>query len=182
MCARCAATLVDAPPAPTPFGVDDWVAAFAYQGVVRELVARLKYRNARAALAWLAAAVADVASTLDVTTAVVTWVPTTPARRRHRGFDHAELLARATAAQLGLPTRGLLHRLPGPPQTGRPRSERRRGPRFTPRGPLPTPGSVRSVLLIDDVSTTGASLSVAAVALRVGGARYVRAATVARTP
>ncbi len=182
ICAQCAATLVAAPVAPTPFGVDDWVAAFAYQGVARELVARLKYRNARAALAWLAVAVADVASTLEITAAVVTWVPTTPARRRHRGFDHAELLARATAAQLRLPTRALLRRLPGPPQTGRPRSDRRSGPRFTPRGPRPAPDEVRSVLLIDDVSTTGASLGVAAAALRANGARYVRAATVARTP
>jgi len=141
-------------------------------------VARLKYRNARSALDWLAVVLAECASGFDTAAPVVTWVPTTPARRRSRGFDHAELLARATARCLGLATTGLLRRLPGPPQTGRPRSERRDGPRFRPR----TPRVPRSVLLIDDVSTTGASLSAAALTLRAAGARYVRAATVARTP
>ena len=181
VCERCAATLVAAPVAPPPFGVDAWVAAFAYQGVARELVARLKYRNARVALAWLSGAVAGAVAERDGFyggSGIVTWVPTTPSRRRHRGFDHAELLARVTADCLELPVRGLLRRLPGPPQTGRDRSERRTGPRFTARL-LPSPASV---LLIDDVSTTGASLSAAAMTLRANGARYVRAATVARTP
>jgi predicted amidophosphoribosyltransferase len=178
VCGRCATSLAPAPGAPPPPGVDEWAAAFAYAGVARELVARLKYRNARAALAWLAPAVAVAAATLDGRGSVVTWVPTTPRRRRDRGFDHAELLARATAAQLRLPVAGLLRRLPGPPQTGRPRAERRTGPRYAPRErPIPP-----AVLLVDDVSTTGASLSVAAVTLRGGGARYVRAVTVARTP
>src|SRR3712207_7831548 len=54
------------------------------------LVARLKYRNARASLAWLARAMAALVDRRG--TDVVTWVPTTPARRRQRGFDQAELL------------------------------------------------------------------------------------------
>jgi predicted amidophosphoribosyltransferase len=178
VCARCAATLVSAPEAPPPPGVDAWAAAFAYAGVARELVARLKYRNARAASGWLAAATARAALTLDLSGAVVTWVPTTPGRQRRRGFDHAELLARATASELGLPVVELLRRLPGPAQTGRPRSERRVGPRYAPRGRrIPA-----SVLLVDDVSTTGATLSAAAATLRAQGARNVRAVTVARTP
>ncbi len=178
VCVACAATLVRAPDATPPFGIDEWTAAFAYAGVARELVARLKYRNARSALAWLAAAAAGAASTLDLQRAVVTWVPTTPERRRRRGFDHAELLARTAASRLGLAVDELLCRSPGPPQTGRPRSERQHGPRFTSRRrPAPT-----SVLLVDDVSTTGASLGAAAATLRASGARYVRAVTVARTP
>ena len=178
LCETCAAGLAVAPVAPPPAGIDEWVAAFAYEGVARELVARVKYRNARAALTWLAAALADRAAVLDTAAAVVTWVPTTPARRRERGFDHAELLARATARCLDRPVARLLRREPGAPQTGRPRAARTAGPRFTParaRGPA-------SVLLVDDVSTTGASLAVAAVALRASGARYVRAATITRTP
>jgi len=178
VCGRCAATLVPAPDSPPPFGVDEWAAAFVYGGVARELVARLKYRNARAALAWLALATAGAAATLDLRGAVVTWVPTTPDRRRGRGFDHAELLARATAPRLGLVVADLLRRSPGPPQTGRARSERRHGLRYDPRRRrMPV-----SILLVDDVSTTGASLTAAATALRGNGARYVRAVTIARTP
>ena len=59
---------------------------------------------------------------------VVTWAPTSRERRRRRGFDPAELLARAVARRLRLRCAGLLERAPGPPQTGLRGAERRRGP------------------------------------------------------
>ena len=58
VCATCAAGLRRPPVLATPPMVDGWVAAFTYEGVAREIVARLKYRNERAALPWLAAAMA----------------------------------------------------------------------------------------------------------------------------
>ncbi|HEX9991703.1 MAG TPA: hypothetical protein VGB14_02120, partial [Acidimicrobiales bacterium] len=125
-CPSCAASLHRAPPLATPPGVDRVVALLAYEGVGRELVARTKYRNRRAALPWLAAAMAALVAGIDVD--LVTWVPTTPARRRRRGFDQAELLARRVAARLRLPCRPLLHRLPGPAQTGLPLAARRGAP------------------------------------------------------
>ena len=51
--------------------------------------------------------------------AVVTWIPTTSRRRRQRGFDQAELLARGVARRLRLPCRALLRRADDSPQTGR---------------------------------------------------------------
>ena len=176
-------------PAPPPLGVDAWAAAFAYEGVVRELVARLKYRNSRAALPWLAGAAADAAlrrfgGGSDVVRSgatfgdVVTWVPTTAYRRRDRGFDHGALLARAVARRLDLPARGLLVRLDASPQTGRAASDRRSGPRCRARGTV----TGRRVVLVDDVATTGATLSAAARALRGAGAAQVVAVTVCRTP
>ena len=60
VCAACAGRLHPAPPASPPVGVDAWWAAFAYEGVAREVVARVKYRGARAAIPWLADAVVDV--------------------------------------------------------------------------------------------------------------------------
>jgi ComF family protein len=154
----------------------------AYDGAGRELLARLKYRNARAALGWLAEGMADLVGT-DAADAidVVTWAPTTTARRRRRGFDQAELLARRVARLLGRPCRRLLVRVPGSPQTGLGRAERRVGPRFAfaPAAARPPP---RRVLVVDDVVTTGASLTAAAAALREGGAIDVRAVAAARTP
>jgi len=154
-CSSCARQLKPAPDLPTPAGLDELVAPLAYTGVGRELVARLKYRNARAVLPALAAAVAALVD--PATVDVVTWAPTSPTRRRERGFDQARLLARAVARRLHRPCRLLLTREPGPPQTGRPKRERLAGPTFTAiRRP---PGRV---LLVDDVVTNGATMIAAA--------------------
>lgn len=182
-CGRCREELRPARSLPPPVGVDRCAALLDYAGAARELVARLKYRNARSSLAYLAdgmAALVDPAS-IDV----VTWIPTTPERRRQRGFDHAELLARAVAHRLRTPCRGLLRRLPGPAQTGRPVAERRQGPLLVGQrvraGPLGRAGPWPRVLLVDDVVTTGATASAAARALRAGGVTSITVVASART-
>jgi predicted amidophosphoribosyltransferase len=160
-----------------PAGVDAWAAAFAYRGVGRELVARVKYRNARAVVPWLAAAMAEAARAHGLEASAVCWAPTTGHHRRARGFDPAEILARAVARELGLRCARLLDRRPGPPQTGLTAAARRVGPHFVARRGAPS-----RVLLVDDVATTGATLAAAAAALRLAGARHVVAVTAARTP
>ncbi|HEY8217162.1 MAG TPA: hypothetical protein VIH82_08510 [Acidimicrobiia bacterium] len=175
VCARCAATLRVAPVAPAPTGVDAWGAPFAYEGVARELVARVKYRGMHAATAWLALRM--VALVEPPVPLVVSWAPTTRARRRARGFDHAELLARAVGRLLRRPVRGLLARQPGVAQTGRAAADRRVGPVFRARSRVPS-----SILVVDDVATTGATAAAAAKALRAHGADRVVVITAARTP
>ena len=177
LCPACLRALRAAPSLAPPPGVDAWASAFRYSGAAREVVARVKYRNARAAVPWLADHLATAGTTLALGDAVVTWAPTTPEHRRARGFDPAALLARATARRLGRPARRLLTRLPGPPQTGLSAAARARGPRFAARAAVP-----RAVLVVDDVATTGATIAAAATALRVGGASTVLALTAARTP
>jgi predicted amidophosphoribosyltransferase len=174
-CGECAGQLRPAPDLPTPDGLDELVAALSYTGTGRELVARLKYRNARAVLPALADAMASLVDAGSVD--VVTWAPTSAARRRQRGFDQARLLARAVARRLHRPCRSLLARQPGPPQTGRPKRERVVGPGFTvTRRPPPR------VLVVDDVVTTGATMLAAAHALKASGAVVVKGASAARTP
>ncbi|MDQ3758053.1 MAG: hypothetical protein M3394_09425, partial [Actinomycetota bacterium] len=110
-CGDCEAALRRPPPLPPPPGVDHVVAALAYEDEGRELVARLKYRNARSSLPWLAERMAALVD--PATVDAVTWLPTTARRRRRRGFDQSELLARAIARHLRLPCRRLLRRGPG---------------------------------------------------------------------
>lgn len=182
VCASCLALARRAPVAPPPPGVDRWVAAFAYEGVVREAVAGVKYRNDRAALATLAGALARVvAGQLVPPDTVVTWVPATIERRRASGFDHGALLARAVARALGLPCLPLLRRLDGRHQTGAPLAERRAGPVLGP-GARRRRAAGGSVLVVDDVATSGATLAAAARVLRGEGYETVIGATVARTP
>ncbi len=83
----------------------------------------------------------------------------------------------ALARSVHRPVRRLLRRIDGPAQTGRSRLERRGAARFTPMGPAPA-----EVVLVDDVCTTGATLSEAGETLRDAGAVVVRGAVLARTP
>lgn len=148
-----------------------------YSGTGRELVARLKYRNARSAVAWLAAGMAELVDADEID--VVTWVPTTPSRRRQRGFDQGRVLATAVAHRLHRPCRSLLRRREGPPQTGRSRLQRLHGPDLvvrTWRSPPPR------VLLVDDVVTTGATMAAAAQVLSRAGTAAVHAVSAAHRP
>ena len=152
-------------------------ALFAYEGVGQQLVTALKFRGRRGPVGTLGTALAAAVERAGVRPAVVTWPPTAVGRRRARGFDQAELLARAVARQLGVPARSLLVRGGGPAQTGRTRSERLVGPVFAAVGRVPG-----RVLVVDDVVTTGAALQAACAATRAGGAHRVDGWALAATP
>ncbi|MCU1346789.1 MAG: hypothetical protein JWL70_3055, partial [Acidimicrobiia bacterium] len=147
-------------------------ALFAYEGCGRALVLALKRNRGRLAVPWLASRLAASAEGAQVD--VVTWAPTTAARRRQRGYDQAELLANGVARQLRAPVRSLLRRTSSEAQHGRPRRERLSGPAFSAVGPV---GG--AVLLIDDVTTTGATLRAAERVLYDAGAAAVQARVVA---
>jgi predicted amidophosphoribosyltransferase len=177
-CAACWRGLKPAPPLRVPAGLDACRALLLYEGPGRELVARLKYRNARSALAWLAAGMAELVAELATSPGtIVTWAPTTAGRRRTRGFDQAQLLATRVARDLRLPARRLLVRPGGPPQTGRAAAERASGVVFS-----STAHTAETVIVVDDVITTGTTMRSAAACLRNAGTTVVIGLAAARTP
>jgi ComF family protein len=112
---------------------------------------------------------------------VVVPVPLHPRRRRERGYNQSELLAKALARQIALPCMpGLVRTRPTTPQVGLSDSQRRENVRQAFQCRDSKRILSKRVLLIDDVMTTGATVSSAARALVEEGALRVSVLTVAR--
>jgi predicted amidophosphoribosyltransferase len=110
---------------------------------------------------------------------VIAYIPPDGARQLRRGGHPAERLAQELGRRWGLETAPLLERRRlGARQTGLARAERRANVRgvFTATGEAPG-----TVLLVDDVYTTGATVGAAATALRGAGAYRIEVVTFART-
>ena len=151
-------------------------AAVAYDAAVRRLVAGWKERGLRTLAGEAAVIVAERVARPD--DAVLTFVPADPGRRLHRGHNPAERLAEALSDVWALPCQPLLTRVAGRQrQRGLSLAERRRNVSgaFATRA---TPGS--SVVLVDDVYTSGATAAAAATALRREGAPRVDVVSFAR--
>jgi predicted amidophosphoribosyltransferase len=186
LCERCERELASAPRMLElgPSGLDLVVSASPFEGVGRRVAHGLKYARrlslARVAAEAMCAAlpahlVAGPGREAEEPAMMVVPVPPGPLRWRWRGFDPAEEIAIALSRCTGLPLEPCLRRGRGRRQVGRRRWERLSDP---PRVWLEAapPGAA---LLVDDVWTTGATLSACAEALRAGGCRRVVGLTLA---
>jgi predicted amidophosphoribosyltransferase len=177
LCTRCARRLAAAEPllGKGPPGLDRAWSSAPHEGVARDLVAALKFRSLLPVAELMADRIQWLAPAHMLSGTVVS-VPSAPARLRRRGFDPAGELAGALAERLGAPVERCLARRGTGRQVGRRRAERiGHPPTIRALGPAP-----RSVLLVDDVLTTGATLTACARALRGAGAARVVAVTFAR--
>jgi ComF family protein len=196
LCTACAASLPRLPDAvcpvcalPTPAGetcgaclgrtpaFDATVACFAYAFPVDRLVHQLKFGHRLAVAGHLARAL--LARGLPAADLIVP-VPLSAGRLRERGFNQAaeiaRILARESAIPLGLETGR--RTLEAPPQSTLPWKERQKNVRGAFECATDLDG--RTVLVIDDVMTTGATLGEFARALKNGGATRVIACVAAR--
>jgi predicted amidophosphoribosyltransferase len=149
-------------------------AAVGYDAAARRLVHAWKERGLRRLAAEIAQLVAERLPSPEVE--ALTFVPADRGRRLERGHNPAERLAFQLAALWELPCLPLLERTRSGRQRGSSAAERRtvRGAfRATDRAP-------RTVAVIDDVYTTGATAAAAATALRAAGARRIEAIAFAR--
>ncbi len=163
---------------------DSAVAAYRSRGLVRKLVHEFKYghhRHLRYPLAeWLGEAMNDP-RLRGLRFDLIVPVPLHPARERERGFNQATLLAESLSGQIGVPLRPVLERIRfTSTQTAHDRAERMENLRDAFR--LRKKADVRQLrlLLIDDILTTGSTLSECARVLKEAGAIAVYAATAAR--
>jgi ComF family protein len=169
--------------APLPMGIVqlEWCAAFG--GPVRDALHALKYRGERRLAPVLGRAMAERWRRAGRGGDVLVPVPVHPARRRERGFDQAEDLAAAVSTALGLPWVAALERRTrtiAQHSLGRTERAANLGGAFGVRRDRRDRIAGRWVVLVDDVSTTGASLAECAAVLRWAGALAVSGLTVAR--
>ena len=158
-----------------PAGLDRAWSSASYEGVARNLVGALKFRRLLPVADLMAERIEWLAPAHMLSGTIVP-VPPAPPRLRRRGFDPAGELAAALAERLEAPLEGCLERRGGGRQVGRRRAERvAHPPRIHAAGAAP-----RSALLVDDVLTTGATLTACAKALRAAGSSRVVAVTFAR--
>jgi ComF family protein len=153
--------------------------AFQYQGPARLLVQRFKFGNLSSLSEIMAPAMADL---VDWPNDAVVPVPLSGARERQRGYNQSRLLAKAVATALDVPVVEVLKRpRSGPPQVkAATREERRRNVEnvFAVRDLRQVAGL--SLVLVDDVATTGATLDACSRVLLAAAARNVTALTFAR--
>ncbi len=167
------------------------VAYGSYDRGLRDLIHLLKYQQVRPAAAVLGRMLAEVITSLEKTLPpgliAVVPVPLHERKRAQRGFNQSELIARAALRQLACPERLqistalLTRRRETESQIGLTRHQRRENLRGA--FAVTDPGQIakRDVLLVDDVYTTGTTVSECARVLRRAGASRVWVATVART-
>ena len=192
LCSSCGAQLrarpgslaLPASPDPLERVVDDARLHYAleFEGAVRALIHALKYQGRTSVARDLARLAAPAALRACVTPPdAVVPIPLHPIRFRERGFNQSELLAAHIARAVGSPVlKALLRTRHAPPQARLARRQRLAIARDTFRVPEEV-AVPRRVLLVDDVATTGATLSAAALELLKAGAAEVVCFAVAGT-
>lgn len=155
-----------------------WVRA-SYEDDVKRLIHGFKFERKQAACEPIVRLMTEALPYFPSDTLVV-HVPTATSRARQRGYDHAELIAKALAAELGLEHAPLLRRIGQARQVGSKRAERleqlERAFRPAKSGPI----EQARILLVDDLVTTGGTLQSAARALYRAGAKTVDAVVFAQ--
>jgi ComF family protein len=158
------------------------IAAYQYDGPVRDAVHALKYDGLRAVAPVLGARMAALPSVSRLEADVMVPVPLHPSRMRSRGYNHAELLAREIGRRTALPVDvRALRRIRNTPAQARAANEKERARQvagaFAARGDRV---AGKRVLVVDDVATTCSTLDSCARALKTAGAARVIGLVLAR--
>jgi ComF family protein len=171
-----------------PLAIDGIRSVFSFEGEVRQTVHHLKYCNRQVLAVPLARLMAGYWRTNPIPVNLIVPVPLHPARQRERGYNQADLLARALGGMIDVPvaTKGLRRVRHTQPQVNLNASQRGENVRgafiyqVSEKGSGDVAVNGRRVLVIDDVCTTGSTLEACSLALKAAGASTVWGFTLAR--
>lgn len=170
VCANCRAALPGGTYRTRVPHVDRILAAWDYDGIARSLVLGSKLRSQRPAAQLLGRAIVETVWQRGLKAEAIAWIPGRSADIHRRGFDHAEVIARVVGHSLGLPCLRVLSRaVDSLDQTSLGASARKANL----RGAFVARPSPPRIGVVDDLVTTGATLSEAGRALKAGGAHHV---------
>ena len=164
-------------------GIPRCTSLFRYEGNVRQAILRYKFHGLSFYNREFAALMTENLTDEELACDEVTWVPLSRKRKRTRSYDQAQLLAEELAAGRNVPCSCLLvKQRDAAPQSGSGgREERKANIRDAYRIKKGIDIRRKTILLIDDIVTTGATLEECAAVLSAAGAACVKAATIART-
>ena len=158
------------------------VSAYMYDELMRDLLHDMKFRNKKRIATGLGLLWAKSIEMPDEEF-LLTWLPMHPKKQKERGFNQAEVMAKEIAKAFGIPCPNIFRRtVDTPAQSGLHPKLRQENVKdafeINPRQYV----LGASIVLIDDIYTTGASLNECARILKEGGAEKVYAKTLALTP
>ena len=156
-------------------------APLRYEDEVRESLLRYKFHGVTAYGAAYAEFLAKCIDESEIICDIITWVPLSRQRLRRRGYDQARILAEETAKRLGIPCEQLLKKTKNTrPQSSIGNAEaRQKNAKGVYVCCAPEKVRDRRVLVIDDIVTTGSTLSECALELKKAGSAAVYAAAAA---
>lgn len=163
--------------------VDKCLSPLYYHGSVKDSLHRYKFGGATAYADIYSEFIVKCIDENQISCDSITWVPLSRRRLRKRGYDQAELLAKLIAKHLGQRPVRLLKKLRDTPPQSRTGSAEKRRANIAGAYACLRPALVQGkrILLVDDIVTTGATLSEAAKVLKNAGAKEVICATLARS-
>lgn len=164
-----------------PLDIDGIRAPFLFEGPIRNAIHSFKYRGVRAAQTELGDLLSSYKAGQKLPAALIMPVPMHSRRLRERGYNQSALLTRRLAKITGIPFEdGLLRRVKDtlPQVATTSRNQRRDNVKDSFRCEGDAAGL--QILLVDDVATTGTTLSACAAALKESGAASVWGLTLAR--
>lgn len=158
-----------------------WTGLWYYEGSVRSSILRYKFRGSRSYSQSYGRLLAMKLLQEDISFDILTWAPISRRRKWRRGYDQVELIARAVAKELGVPLVSTLQKTRHNRPQSRLKDAAARRANVLGVYRVTDPGSIagKRVLLLDDILTTGATVSECARTLLTAGAKEVICATVA---